>query len=110
MHLHLNICDPMTSTFNSSDFEFLASSSNDKKAQYSAFPKRPTPIRSQEDTLVLVHIQGFQVTSYQANFASHHTRNQHVGFLFARPGIGKHNKMFHNFSYRSDQNTTLQHK
>ena len=26
-------------------------------------------------------IEGFQVTSYQANFASHPTRDRHVGFL-----------------------------
>ena len=33
------------------------------------------------------------MTSYQAHFASHHTRDRHVGFLFARHGIGEHNKM-----------------
>ena len=33
------------------------------------------------------------MTSYQANFASHHTRDRHVGFLLALHGIGKHNKM-----------------
>ena len=32
------------------------------------------------------------MTSYQANFASHRTRNRHVGFLSARHGIGKYNK------------------
>ena len=26
--------------------------------------------------------EGFYVTSYQANFVSHHTRDHHVGFLF----------------------------
>ena len=30
-----------------------------------------------------VAIEGFHVTSYQANFASHHTCNHHVGFLLA---------------------------
>ena len=29
-----------------------------------------------------VLIEGFHVTSCQANFASYHTRNCHVGFLF----------------------------
>ena len=42
-------------------------------------------------------IKGFQVTSYQANFASHHTHNRHVGFLLAWRGIGKYNKMFRYF-------------
>ena len=32
-------------------------------------------------------IEGFFVTSYQANFASHPTRDRHVSFLFAYPGI-----------------------
>ena len=27
-------------------------------------------------------IEGFHVTSYQANFASHRTRDRHVGFLY----------------------------
>ena len=31
---------------------------------------------------------------YQANFASHHTRNRPVGFFLAWHGIGKYNKMF----------------
>ena len=35
--------------------------------------------------------------SYQANFASHHTRDHRVGFLFAQRGLGKHNRMSHNF-------------
>ena len=42
-------------------------------------------------------IEGFYVTSYQANFASHHTCDCHVGFLLAWRGIGKYNKMFHYF-------------
>ena len=46
--------------------------------------------------------------SYQANFASHHTRDHRVGFLFARPNIGKQNKMFRNSLFRSDHNIKLQ--
>ena len=30
-----------------------------------------------------VPIEGFNVTLYQANFASHHTHDRHVGFLLA---------------------------
>ena len=29
-------------------------------------------------------VEGFHVTSFQADFASHHTCDRHVGFLFAR--------------------------
>ena len=39
--------------------------------------------------------------SYEANFASHHTRDYHVGFLFARNSIRKNKKMFHNFLFSS---------
>ena len=46
--------------------------------------------------ILMYDIEGSHVTSYQAYFASH-TRDRHVGFLFARDGIGKHNKMFRNF-------------
>ena len=53
-------------------------------------------------------IEGFAVTSYPANFASHHTRDRHVGFLFPQSGIVKHNKMSQNFSFSSYQNTKLQ--
>ena len=35
----------------------------------------------------------FHVTSYQANFASHHTCDRHVGFLLAWCSIGKYNRM-----------------
>ena len=42
-------------------------------------------------------IEGFYVTSYQANFASHHSRDRHVSFLLAYYGIGKHNKMSRDF-------------
>ena len=38
-------------------------------------------------------IEGFHVMSYQANFASHHTHDRHVGFPLAWQAIGKHNKM-----------------
>ena len=34
--------------------------------------------------------QGFYVTSYGANFASHHARDHHVGFLSPQSGIRKH--------------------
>ena len=44
-------------------------------------------------------IEGFHVTSYQANFASHHTHDRHVGF--PSHGIGKHNKMFCYFLFSS---------
>ena len=40
---------------------------------------------------------GFHMTSYRANFASHHTCDCDVGFLLAWDGIWKCNKMFHNF-------------
>ena len=33
------------------------------------------------------------MTSYKANFASHRSRDRHVGFLLAWHGIEKHNKM-----------------
>ena len=32
-------------------------------------------------------IEGFYMMSYQANFASHHTHNHHVGFLFEQSNI-----------------------
>ena len=52
-------------------------------------------------------IEGLHVTSYQAKFASSHTCDRHVGFLFARDGIGKHNCYFLFSSYHI---TYLQHK
>ena len=52
--------------------------------------------------------EGFHVTSYQANFASHHTRDRHVGFPFACEGIGKSNKIFHNFLFSSYHITKLE--
>ena len=48
------------------------------------------------------------MTSYQANFASHHTRNRHVGFLLAWYGIEKHSKMSQNFLFTSNYNTKLE--
>ena len=50
----------------------------------------------------------FNVTSDQANFASHHTRDHHVGFPLAWEGIGKSNKTFHNFLFSSYHITKLQ--
>ena len=52
-------------------------------------------------------IEDFHVMSYQANFASHHTRNRHVGFLLAWHGIEKYNKMFPYFLFSSYYNTKL---
>ena len=53
-------------------------------------------------------IEGFHVTSYQANFASHHTCYRHVGFLFTQSGIGRYNKMSCYFLFISYHNTKLQ--
>ena len=54
-------------------------------------------------------IEGFHVTSFQANFASHHTRDRHVGFLSPQYGIQQHNKlMSKSFSFSSYQKTKLQ--
>ena len=53
-------------------------------------------------------IEGFHVTSYQANFASPRPRDRHVGFLSPQSGIGKHNKMPQNFSFSLYPNTKLQ--
>ena len=52
-----------------------------------------------------VRIEGFHVTSYQANFASPHTHNRHVGFLLAWHGIGKYNTMFRYFLFSSYNNS-----
>ena len=38
-------------------------------------------------------IEGFHVTSYQANFARHQPSDHHVGFLSPKSGKGKFNKM-----------------
>ena len=42
-------------------------------------------------------IEGFHVTSYQANFARHQPSDHHVGFLSPKSGKGKFNKMSLNF-------------
>ena len=55
-----------------------------------------------------IWIEGFHVMSYRANFASHHTRDSHVGFLCTRSGIGKYNKMSRYFLFSSYHNTKLQ--
>ena len=52
--------------------------------------------------------EGFRVTSYQANSASHHTHDRLVVFQSAQDGIGKNNKMFHNFLFSSYHITKLQ--
>ena len=52
-------------------------------------------IKTPRKFLFIQYIEGFHVTSHQANFASHHTRNPHAGFLLAWQGIGKHNQMSH---------------
>ena len=43
--------------------------------------------------------EGFHVMSYQTNFASHHTLDRHVGFLFAQHGIGKQRKVLFLFEF-----------
>ena len=56
------------------------------------------------ETMAFSPIEGFRVTSYQANFASHHTHDRHVGFLLEWQGKEKHNTMF---SFSSYHNTKL---
>ena len=48
-------------------------------------------------TWFLKQIEGFHMTSCQANFAGHHTPECHVGFLWPQAGMGKYNKMSLNF-------------
>ena len=43
--------------------------------------------------ILVVNMDGFNVTSYQANFTSHHACECHVGFFFTWDSIGKHNKI-----------------
>ena len=57
---------------------------------------------------VTLLMEGFMRHHNQADFASHHTRDRHVGFLLVRAGIGKHNKMSQNFVFSSYHNTKLQ--
>ena len=47
----------------------------------------------------------FILKSYQANFASSHTCDRHVGFLLPCDGTGKNNKIIH--SFLSSSYTTL---
>ena len=65
-------------------------------------------INSRRSNMRRIGLKGFYVTSYQANFAGHHTRDSHVGFLFLHSGIGTGKKMFHNFSFTSYHNTKVQ--
>ena len=44
----------------------------------------------------------------KSNFACHHTRDRHVGFLFTWSSIGKYNKMSRYFLFSSFQNIKLQ--
>ena len=46
--------------------------------------------------------------SSHINFASHHTPDHHVGFLFTQSSIGKYNKMSRYFVFSSYHNTKLQ--
>ena len=57
---------------------------------------------------MILPVEGFHVTSYQANFATHDTRDHHVGFLTARDSIRKHNKIFHYFLLSSYHIAKLQ--
>ena len=61
------------------------------------------PITNQSGHRHLYHL----VTSYQANLASHHTSNRHIGFLLACHGIGKYNKMFRYILFSSYYSTKL---
>ena len=51
--------------------------------------------------------RGFSCDVISSQFATHHTRDRHVGFLLAWHGIGKHNKMSHYFLFSSYHNTKL---
>ena len=61
-----------------------------------------------ENGLNLFSIEGFHVTSYQANFVSRHTHDCHVGFLSPQAGVEIYNKMSENFLFSSYHNTKLQ--
>ena len=56
----------------------------------------------------VLHIGGFHMMLNQASFASHHTRDRHVGFLTLQAGIGKYNKMSQNFLLSAYHNSKLQ--
>ena len=55
--------------------------------------KPSTSILLVERQVILNCMEGFHVTSYQADFTSHHTRDHHVGILLTRSSIGNYNKM-----------------
>ena len=55
-----------------------------------------------------ISIESFHVMSYQANFASHLTRDRHVGFLLPQSGIGKYNQMPQNLLFSLYHYTKLQ--
>ena len=69
--------------------------------------KRKLHLIQLENEWNMIDIDSFHVTSFQGNLASYHTRDRHVGFLFAQPNIRKHNKMFCNFLSSSNHNTKL---
>ena len=48
------------------------------------------------------------MTSYQANFASHHTHCSLIGFLSTQNGIGKNQKIYHYFLLSSYHINKLQ--
>ena len=56
----------------------------------------------------LYSYRGIDMMSYEANFASHHTRDCHVRFLSAHNSIGKNKKMFCYFLFSSNPITKLQ--
>ena len=56
---------------------------------YNRFPSLVLEFQSFSAIEKTPYIEGFHVTLYQANFASHHTRNRHVGFLLAWHGQEK---------------------
>ena len=85
-------------------------SSLNRKSKWDFDPYTGIRVRDGEEMVLEIkeHIEGFHVTSYLANCASHYTRNPHVGFLFPQSGIGKHNKMSQNFPFSSYHDTKLQ--
>ena len=44
-------------------------------------PRSLSPDKIGEEKIFILFIRGFHVTSYEANLASHRTRDRHVGFL-----------------------------
>ena len=78
------------------------------KYHYETFVGGILMMKSDTFQKVSTSIEGFHVTSYQANFACHLTRNRHVGFLSPQSGIGKYNQMSQNFLFSSYDKTKLQ--